>query len=90
MAVALAFAPSLALAGEIAEDGQSGSTLSVLTMGFGLGIALGTFFAGVLVGFGFAVPFVVATVGAAVGLLLTYLYVPEPTADTSSGPSPGE
>ncbi len=86
VAVALAFAPSLAIAGEIAKDGQSGSTLSILTMGFGFGIALGTLFSGVLVGFGFAVPFVMATIGGVAGLLLIYAYVPEPTTYTSPTP----
>jgi MFS family permease len=85
VSVAAVFAPSLALAGELATEGQSGSTLSLLTMGFGLGIAFGTLLSGILVGFGFAVPFVVATAGGAVGLLLVYTQVDEPTADP--GPS---
>ena len=85
--VAAVFAPSLALAGELAEEGQSGSTLSLLTMGFGLGIAFGTLLSGVLVGFGFAVPFVVATGGGAVGLALVYTQVREPTADQPVAPA---
>jgi len=84
IAVASVFAPSLALAGDVAREGESGSTLSLLTMGFGLGVAFGTLFSGVLVGFGFAVPFVVATVGGAVGLYLVYTQVAEP----SEGPTP--
>jgi MFS family permease len=80
-AVAAVFAPSLALAGDLATEGQSGSTLSLLTMGFGLGIAVGTLLSGMLVGFGFAVPFVVATAGGAVGLLLVYTQVREPPSD---------
>jgi MFS family permease len=80
-AVAAVFAPSLALAGELATEGQSGSTLSLLTMGFGLGIALGTLLSGILVGFGFAVPFVVATAGGAVGLILVYTQVEEPSSE---------
>jgi MFS family permease len=77
LAVAAVFAPSLALAGDIAGEGQSGSTLSVLTMGFGLGVAFGTLFSGILVGFGFAVPFVVATVGSVIGFGLVYTQVVE-------------
>ncbi|ELZ91288.1 major facilitator superfamily transporter quinolone resistance protein [Haloferax mucosum ATCC BAA-1512] len=77
VAVAAVFAPSLALAGDLAKEGQSGSTLSVLTMGFGLGIAFGTLFSGILVGFGFAVPFVAATVLGSIGLYLVVTQVVE-------------
>ena len=90
LSVAAVFAPSLALAGELAGAGESGSTLSILTMGFGLGIAFGTLLSGILVGFGFAVPFVVATVGGAVGLGLVYTQVPETNAAGSAAVSPGD
>lgn len=86
-AVAAVFAPSLALAGELAGEGQSGSTLSLLTMGFGLGIAVGTLLSGILVGFGFAVPFVVATAGGVVGLALVYTQVHEPSSEPAT-PAP--
>ncbi|MDZ5813265.1 MFS transporter, partial [Halorubrum sp. AD140] len=59
IAVACVFAPSLALAGDLAREGESGTTLSVLTMGFGFGVALGPLASGWLVGFGFVVPFAV-------------------------------
>ncbi|POG54724.1 MFS transporter [Haloferax marisrubri] len=91
VAVAAVFAPSLALAGDLAKAGQSGSTLSILTMGFGLGVAFGTLFSGILVGFGFAVPFVAATALGSVGLLLVYTQVGE-TVEVGEGgggsPSP--
>ena len=87
VSVAAVFAPSLALAGDLAEEGQSGSTLSVLTMGFGLGIAFGTLFSGILVGFGFAVPFVVATAGAGLGLTLVYTQVYEPVTEPPATPT---
>ncbi len=89
-AVAAVFAPSLALAGDLAKEGQSGSTLSLLTMGFGLGIAFGTLFSGILVGFAFAVPFVVATVGGAVGLALVYTQVGETVEGARPAPTPGD
>ncbi|WP_256402459.1 MFS transporter [Halorubrum salinum] len=69
VAVAFVFAPSLALAGDLAREGESGTTLSVLTMGFGFGIALGPLASGWLVGFGFVVPFAVGAVLAAVALV---------------------
>ncbi|RLM84019.1 MFS transporter, partial [Haloarcula sp. Atlit-7R] len=59
--------------------------------GFGLGVAIGALFSGVLVGFGFAVPFVAATALGAVGLLLVYTQVGE-TVEVGGGgggsPSP--
>jgi MFS family permease len=88
VAVAAVFAPSLALAGDLAGEGQSGSTLSVLTVGFGLGVAFGTLFSGILVGFGFAVPFVVATVGGGVGLYLVWTQVEETVPDAVPVPIP--
>jgi len=88
VAVAAVFAPSLALAGDLAGEGESGSTLSLLTMGFGLGVAFGTLFSGILVGFGFAVPFVAATVAGTVGLYLIYTQVSEPEPDPEGTPTP--
>jgi MFS family permease len=70
VSVAMVFAPSLALAGDLAREGESGSTLSILTMGFGLGVAIGPLASGYLVGFGFVWPFAVGAVLAAAGLLL--------------------
>ena len=90
IAVAAVFAPSLALAGDLAKEGQSGSTLSLLTMGFGLGIAFGTLFSGILVGFGFATPFVVATAGGAAGLVLVYTQVSETVSDAAGAPVAGD
>ncbi|MFC7095888.1 MFS transporter [Halobaculum marinum] len=80
VAIAAVFAPSLALAGDLAKEGASGSTLSLLTMGFGLGVAVGTLMSGFLVAFGFAVPFIVAAGGGVVGLGLVITQVSEPTA----------
>jgi MFS family permease len=89
VAIAAVFAPSLALAGDLAAEGQSGSTLSLLTMGFGLGIAFGTLLSGILVGFAFPVPFVVATVAGVGGLYLVYSQVGE-TVDGAGIPTPGD
>ncbi|ELZ24864.1 major facilitator superfamily transporter [Halosimplex carlsbadense 2-9-1] len=88
VAVAAVFAPSLALAGDLAGEGSSGSTLSVLTMGFGLGVAFGTLLSGILVGFGFAVPFVLATAGGAVGLALVVTQVAETVETARPLPNP--
>ncbi|WP_277555808.1 MFS transporter [Halobaculum limi] len=89
VAVAAVFAPSLALAGDLAKEGASGSTLSLLTMGFGLGVAVGTLLSGFLVAFGFAVPFVAAAVGGVVGLGLVVTQVSEPNTGSAS-PTPSD
>jgi len=86
VAVALVFAPALALAGDLTGDRGSGTTLSVLTMAFGLGVALGPLAAGVLYNVGgFAAPFVFGAVLAALALALTYTQV-EDTLETDAGP----
>jgi MFS family permease len=77
VAGAMVFAPSLALAGDIAPEGQSGSTLSVLTMAFGFGVAFGPLVSGFLVSFGFAVPFAFGAALAAVGVILVWTQVEE-------------
>jgi MFS family permease len=76
-AVAMVFAPSLALAGDLAGEGESGTTLSVLTMAFGLGVAVGPLVSGVLERFGFAVPFVFGAALAVVAFVVTYSQVDE-------------
>lgn len=77
VSVALVFAPSLALAGDLAGEGESGSTLSVLTMGFGFGIALGPLASGVLVAWGFIWPFAVGSVLAIIALACVVSQVEE-------------
>ncbi|TKX53121.1 MFS transporter [Halorubrum sp. SP3] len=86
IAVACVFAPSLALAGDLAREGESGTTLSVLTMGFGFGVALGPLASGWLYGFGFVVPFAVGAAAAALGLVAVFTQVEE-TLDVSDEPS---
>ncbi|SEW03986.1 MFS transporter [Halobacterium jilantaiense] len=84
IAVAAVFAPSLAVAGDLARKGASGSTLSVLTMGFGLGTAIGPLASGFLVRFGFAVPFAVGSALAALALAVVYTQVRETVEDAES------
>lgn len=77
IAVALVFAPSLALAGDLAKKGASGTTLSVLTMAFGLGTAIGPLTSGFLVAYGFAVPFVAGGVLSVIAFVVVYTQVGE-------------
>ena len=77
VAGAMVFAPALALAGDIAQEGESGSTLAVLTMAFGFGIAFGPLLSGFLVAWGFVVPFAFAAGLALIGVLLVFTQVNE-------------
>jgi len=90
VAAAMVFAPSLALAGDLAGKGESGSKLSVLTMAFGYGIAAGPFSSGALVGYGFQVPFVFGAVLAVFGAILVYTQVEETLEATASVPVFGD
>lgn len=88
VAAAFVFAPALALAGDLANDGQSGTTLAVLTMAFGLGTALGPLSSGFLIQYGFLTPFAFGAALAAVGAILVSTQVEEtvttgPTATTN-------
>jgi len=74
---AMVFAPALALAGDLAEKGQTGSQLSVVTMAFGLGISLGSFLSGYAVRFGYVVPFIVGAALAGIGVLIVTTQVPK-------------
>lgn len=81
---AMIFAPALALAGDLAGEGESGARLSVLTMSFGLGLAAGQLSSGFLVGWGFSVPF---WLGGALALAAAFLVrreVEEPTGVTAT------
>ena len=77
VAGAMVFAPALALAGDIASPDQSGSTLSVLTMAFGFGVAAGPLLSGFLVAYGFATPFILAAALAALGAVIVITQVEE-------------
>ncbi len=51
--------------------------MSIITMGFGLGIALGPLIAGVLAVYFFELPFLVGGVLSLVGAWIVHHYVPE-------------
>lgn len=82
------FAPALALAGDFAKKGHSGTQLSLITMTFGLGVAIGPIAAGYLIRYGFVVPFAFGAALAAAGAILvaTQVYDPEITTDESETP----
>ncbi len=77
VAGAMVFAPALALAGDLASEGSSGETLSVLTMAFGFGVAFGPLVSGFLVAWGFVVPFAFAAALAAIGVVVVLTQIDE-------------
>jgi len=77
VAGAMVFAPALALAGDLAPEGNSGETLSVLTMAFGFGVAFGPLVSGFLVAWGFVVPFAFAAALAAIGVVVVLTQIDE-------------
>ncbi len=86
LAGAMVFAPALALAGDFTKKSQSGTQLSLVTMMFGLGIAIGPLASGYLVRYGFTVPFAFGAVLALIGAVLvaTEVYDPDVRADESN------
>lgn len=77
IATAAIAAPAFALAGDLSKRETQGRQLSVVTTGFGLGIALGPLLAGFLVPYGFEVPFLVGGALSLLGAWVVYRYVPE-------------
>jgi len=70
-------APAFALAADLSKTGGEGRQMSVVTMGFGLGIAVGPMLAGLLVVFFFELPFLVIGLSSFVGAWFVYRHMPE-------------
>nr|WKN35065.1 MFS transporter [Tunicatimonas sp. TK19036] len=70
-------APAFALAADLSSKGGEGRQMSVITVGFGLGIALGPLISGLLVNYFFELPFLVIGVGTLVSALVIYRHMPE-------------
>lgn len=89
IAGAAVFAPALALAGDYARAGESGTQLSVLTMAFGLGVAIGPLASGSLAAIWYSLPFVVGAVLALLGAVLVYSQVSDTVrTDSEAVPDP--
>lgn len=78
LASAAIAAPGFALAGDISIEGGEGQQMSILAMGFGLGIAAGPVLAGALAVIRFELPFLIGAALCLVGAWIVYNYVPEP------------
>jgi MFS family permease len=70
-------APAFAVAADLAQAGGEGRQMSIITMGFGLGIAIGPLLAGILAVYSFTLPFNIGALLTLVGAWVIYRYVPE-------------
>ncbi|HKK27235.1 MAG TPA: MFS transporter [Gemmatimonadota bacterium] len=77
-------APAFALAGDVSVAGGEGRQLSILTMGFGLGIAVGPLLAGFLAVVSFEAPFLIGGGLALVAAWIVYLYAPETSGENAN------
>lgn len=70
-------APAFAVAADLSKKGGEGRQMSIVTMGFGFGIAFGPLITGLLAGFFFELPFLFLGIITAAGAFIVYKYVPE-------------
>jgi MFS family permease len=70
-------APAFALAGDLSRAGGEGRQMSIVTIGFGLGIALGPLIAGLLAVVTFELPFIIGGALTLLGAWVVYQFVPE-------------
>jgi len=75
-------APAFAVAADLAQAGGEGRQMSIITMGFGLGIAIGPLLAGVLAVYSFVLPFIAGGIFSLFGAWAVYQYVPETVKHT--------
>lgn len=81
-------APTFALAADLSRSGGEGRQMSVITMGFGLGLAVGPLIAGILAVVSFELPFMI---GGALSLLAAWIVHRNVPETVHRGPSrPGE
>ncbi len=85
LASAAVVAPALAVVADLSSAESAGRQMSIVTMGFGLGIAIGPLIAGVLVVAFFELPFLVSGGLSLVGAWIIYRMMPE-TAKGKSNP----
>jgi MFS family permease len=73
-------APVFALAGDLSRAGGEGRQMSIITMGFTFGAALGTLVAGILANLFFALPFIVGGAASIIAALVVVYFVQETRA----------
>lgn len=77
VAAAAVAAPAFAVAADLSRSGGEGRQMSVITMGFGLGIATGPLLAGLLAVITFELPFIVIGGMSLIGAFVVLKYLPE-------------
>ncbi len=82
-------APAFALAADLAKKGSEAQQLAIVTMGFGLGIALGPLIAGILVSDFYPLPHIVGGAIALIGAFVVFFCVPE-TVERNDAVEQGE
>jgi len=87
VAAAAIAAPVFAVAADMSSSGGEGRQMTIITMGFGTGLALGPLSAGVLAVVFFELPFLVAGLLTLVGIGIVYRFVPETVQRTSGDES---
>ena len=73
-------APAFAVAADLSRSGGEGRQMSVITMGFGLGLATGPLLAGLLVVVFFELPFFAGGIMCLLCALIVFRYMPETIA----------
>lgn len=76
-AAAAVAAPAFAVAADLSQSGGEGRQMSVITMGFGFGIAAGPLLAGLLAVVFFELPFIVIGAMSLIGAMIVFKYLPE-------------
>ena len=77
LASAAIAAPAFALAADVAKVGGEGRQMSVVTMSFGLGIAVGPLISGFLAVYSFTLPFWIGGILSLIIALVVFRFVPE-------------
>jgi MFS family permease len=70
-------APAFAVAADLSKSGGEGRQMSIVTMGFGFGIAFGPLISGLLASIFFELPFFSIGILTTAGAWLVYKYLPE-------------
>jgi MFS family permease len=70
-------APAFALAADLSTAGGEGRQMSMVTLGFGLGLAAGPLLAGILGAIAFELPFVLGGLLSVLGAWVVFRHVPE-------------
>jgi MFS family permease len=77
IAAAAIAAPAFAVAADLSTSGGEGRQMSIITMGFGLGIAVGPLIAGLLAVIFFELPFLTVGIMTIIGAMIVYFFMPE-------------